>query len=133
MVFHHAGGHPLSLAALAAPMRDGAPGFAGTTDLAACKEPARAFRLLYDASKAADGNHTRQGISMEGWVRFAPTMGLADVITADTTFDQLASVDDGDEERTISAEVLHKYIERIRSKSSPGSAKVGGVRYTTQA
>ena len=73
---------------------------------------------------------TRQGIRMEKWVQLAPPMGLADFITADATFDQLATADDNaEEERTIKADVLARYCERICSKSAPGAAKVGGVRF----
>jgi len=43
-------------------------------------------------------------------MRLAPKMGLADSITADATFDQLACNDDGPEdERFISADVLARY------------------------
>jgi hypothetical protein len=67
---------------------------------------------------------------MEKWVQLAPPMGLADFITADATFDQLATADDNaEEERTIKADVLARYCERICSKSAPGAAKVGGVRF----
>jgi hypothetical protein len=58
---------------------------------------------------------------MEGWVKLAPTMGLSDFITADATFDQLASLDESaDDERSIKYEVLNKYCERITSKAAPG-------------
>jgi hypothetical protein len=54
-------------------------------------------------------------------------MGLADFITADHTFDQLAD-ESADDDRTISPDVFSRYCERISAKSSPGAAKVGGVR-----
>lgn len=41
-------------------------------------------------------------------VRMAPKMGIADFITADATFDQLAAMED-DEERLISAEILKRW------------------------
>lgn len=50
-----------------------APGFAGATDLPACREPALAFQLLCDGTSSAEGaGPARQGISMQNWVRRAP-------------------------------------------------------------
>jgi len=52
-----------------------APGFAGATDLPACREPVLAFQLLCDGAASAEGaGPARQGISMQNWVRLAPGM-----------------------------------------------------------
>ena len=105
-----------------------APGFAGAADLPACREPSVAFQLLCNGGASGDGHaQTAHGISLQGWVRLAPTMGLADFITADHAFDQLAD-ESPDDDRTISAETFARYCERISAKSTPGAAKVGGVR-----
>ena len=113
---------------------DAAPGFAGATDLPASRDPALAFRVMRDEHhKGGDSPAAAQrrlpGVSLENWMRLAPVMGLADFITADATFDQLASVEDGPEdERVISEDVFTRYCERIGAKSKPGTAKVGGMR-----
>jgi hypothetical protein len=104
-----------------------APGFAGAYDLPACRDPAQAFRFLCEPT-ARGGQQQYPGISLSSWVRLAPGMGLADFITADATFDQLANVDEelSIDERFLSEEVFTRYCERISAKSWPGAAKVGG-------
>jgi hypothetical protein len=87
---------------------------------------------LSPTGEASDGILAPRGVTLEEWVRLAPNMGLADVITADSTFEQLAS-HDADETRCISAEVLARYCERILAKASPGAALIGGVMKSTSA
>ena len=102
-----------------------APGFAGVVGLPAFKEPALAFGLLCDGQPE---------IPLESWLRLAPSMGLADVITADTTFDQLAGPHDDfsdssgdDTPRVISFDNFARYVRRLEAKASPGSVNVGGM------
>ena len=107
------------------PTDEAAPGFAGSTLVPACSQPDESFLFL-----AGD---TAQSISRQRWEDMAPGMGLADVITAHTTFDQLANEGEGegkeeeDDDCTISEAVFKKYCGRIHNKARPGETRVGGV------
>ena len=107
------------------PTDEAAPGFAGATLVPACSQPDESFLFL-----AGD---TAQSISRQRWEDLAPGMGLADVITAHTTFDQLANEGEGegkeeeDDDCTISEAVFKKYCGRIHNKARPGETRVGGV------
>ena len=107
------------------PTDEAAPGFAGATLVPACSQPDESFLFL-----AGD---TAQSISRQRWEDLAPEMGLASVITAHTTFDQLANEGEGqgqdeeDDDCTISEAVFKKYCERILNKARPGDTRVGGV------
>eukprot|EP01047_Picozoa_sp_COSAG01_P005847 COSAG01_NODE_205_length_22070_cov_106.423877_4_plen_438_part_00 len=138
----------------ATPQGQGLPGLGGCVGLAACRDPQRTFEALgggnsadedaEDAggSTAACADHiismraegTRRGVGSDGveleqWLRMAPLMGLADVVTAGTTFAMLA-----EPPQTASASVaaipfrtFAKYVERVGAKCTPGAELVGGI------
>jgi hypothetical protein len=138
----------------ATPQGQGLPGLGGCVGLAACRDLQRTFEALgggnsadedaEDAggSTAACADHiismraegTRRGVGsggveLEQWLRMAPLMGLADVVTAGTTFAMLA-----EPPQTASASVaaipfrtFAKYVERVGAKCTPGAELVGGL------
>ena len=55
-----------------------APGFAGATDLPACREPALAFRLLCDASNGAEGNQVH--LMPHDMIHFAHAVRLSAIL-----------------------------------------------------
>lgn len=110
-------------------MEEHAPGFAAAhREMLACRLPRQAFASFRQHSnEPADG----RGIELEDWVRLAPTVGLADVLTADAMFDQLCSNDVGRGNGStlnpaITFETFEKYARRIAEKSCPGASPVGG-------
>ena len=111
-----------------------APGFAtATAELPACANPRQAFELLCDAAddEGVDAVGSK-GVTLAGWLRLSATLGVADLVTADSTFDQLSSsavVDDPSVTPPIpilSFEVFEKYVSRIAEKAAPGASSVGG-------
>ena len=104
-------------------------------ELPACRDPRQAFQLLCDSGDHSAG--ASRGIALGGWLRLSPTMGLADLVTADSTFEQLSSSSSAEssgggpaagqqEQPTIAFETFEKYVNRIAEKASPGSNSVGG-------
>lgn len=102
------------------------PGFSSApAELPACRDPQQAFQLL-----CADSGAEQPGMTERSWLRLAPTLGMADVITARSTFRLLARRAAGEEaasaERTICMTTFAMYAARMQEKSSPGTDHVGG-------
>ena len=109
------------------------PGFSSAgADLPAARDPKQAHELLCAAASSgsgpSSGSAAAGGIALRQWLRLAPTMGLADLVTAESTFQLLAKLEEGDELAAprISLTSLALYSARIEEKAAPGADHVSG-------
>jgi hypothetical protein len=67
------------------------------------------------------------GVALRQWLRLAPTMGLADLVTAESTFQLLAKQEEGSTSSpSIRLTSLALYAARIEEKGAPAADHVSG-------